>query len=105
MTAIRLNLVPQKEITNISCSDRDHILRTWEFELYNEYSRWTIDCDTVSLVCGDVTIPGTVSDNRVTIQATSELTSKPGHYNAKLLFEKGSTKLYSAALNLWVEGL
>ena len=105
MAAIRLNLIPQKEIINISCSARDNILRTWEFELYQDYSRWTIDCDSVSLVCRDVEIPGTVSNNRVVIQATTELTSKPGRFIAKLLFEKGDTKLYSAALNLLVEGL
>ena len=105
MAVIRLNLIPQKEIINISCSARDNILRTWEFELYNGYSRWTIDCDSVSLVIMGATIPGTVSNNRVTVQATTELTSKTGRFDAKLLFEKGDTKLYSAALNLWVEGL
>ena len=83
MAAIRLNLIPQKEIINISCSARDNILRTWEFELYNDHS----------------------SNNRVTVQATTELTSESGRFDAKLLFEKGDTKLYSAALNLWVEGL
>lgn len=105
MAAIRLNLIPQKEIINISCSARDNILRTWEFELYNDHSRWTIDCDSVTLVCRDLEIPGTVSNNRVTVQATTELTSESGRFDAKLLFEKGDTKLYSAALNLWVEGL
>ena len=105
MAVVKLNLIPQKEIINVSCSARDNILRTWEFELYNGYSRWTIDCDSVSLVCRGITVPGTVSNNRVVVQATTELTSKSGRFDAKLYFEKGDTKLYSAAFNIWVEGL
>ena len=104
--AVRLNLVPQREIINISCSARDNVLRKWEFELYNGSERWTIDADSASLVCKNgLTIPGDILDNKVTIEATTELTSQGGRYDAKLYFEKGSEKLYSAAFIIWVEDL
>jgi len=103
--AVRLNLVPQREITNVSCSARDNILRKWEFELFNGDSRWTIDADSVTLVCRGLEIPGTISQNQAVIEATAELTSLPGCHDAKLLFEKGSEKLYSASFIIWVEDL
>lgn len=103
--AVRLNLVPQREITNVSCSASDNILRKWEFELFNGDSRWTIDANSVTLVCRGLEIPGTISQNQAVIEATTELTSLPGRHDAKLLFEKGSEKLYSAAFIIWVEDL
>jgi hypothetical protein len=103
--AVRLNLVPQREITNVSCSASDNVLRQWEFELFNGDSRWAIDADSVTLVCRGLEIPGTISQNQAVIEATAELTSLPGRHDAKLLFEKGSEKLYSAAFIIWVEDL
>lgn len=103
--AVHLNLVPQREITNISCSASDNVLRQWAFELFNGESRWTIDADSVKLVCRGLEIPGIIANNQAVIEATTELTSVPGRHDAKLYFEKGSEKLYSAAFIIWVEDL
>lgn len=103
--AVRLNLTPQREIINVSCSARDNILRKWEFEIFKDDERWIIDADSVTLVCRGMGIPATIENNTVVAEATTELTSMYGRHYAKLLFEKGSEKLYSAAFIIWVEDI
>lgn len=107
MELIPLNLIPKSNNQIVTCSRNDYgSLRRWEFELYNGSERWTIDATTVKLVCSNgKEITGSVSSNRVVIDATSELTANPGCFEAKLYFEKEETKMFSSSFYLWVEDL
>ena len=109
MAVYKLNLIPQKAIVNISCSQNDHLFdRIWQFELYNGHDKANVTSGSaVSIVAsnGKSLNALSVSGNVVTFKPTSTFTEKPGHYKAKIFIADGENRLFSSSFNLWVEGL
>jgi hypothetical protein len=114
---IQLNVIPQKEVVNVSCSSwyneqgttGDDNLRTWTFVLYNGYYLLGRSGFTKAyLVCNNQTFPATYDGmSMVVVTVPKDISSTPGHYDGKILLtnDEGDEKLYSAAFTIWVEGL
>lgn len=101
-----INLIPQTNVTTLTCSEGDTALRKWVLPVYGGQSEWLIDADTVKLICSNgAEVTGSIENNRVVLDCTADLSRDAGSFLCQLVFTKGAEKLTSSLFLLKVEGL
>ena len=102
---IEINLVPKKDIPQITCSQADTTLRKWEFKLIHNDAEYVVPSGTsITFECSNgATSNATYENGIVYVDCNESISSKDGVFFCKLKMKNGNEILSTERIKLWVE--